>query len=161
MRRLFLNAHLLDHANGLNAKGGVLVDDSRIVAVGPQVTNANATPGVQVTDCKGRILTPGFIDMRVFTGEPGNEHRETLASASLASASPAIGCTANAYCVGFGESELLSVAVFLRRFFGGRQNGTYKSAGCVGGGRDSGGALHQSMRAALGTARSSPPKSAG
>ena len=86
MRRLFLNAHLLDHANGLNIKGGVLVDDSRIVAVGPQVTNANASPGVAVTDCKGHILTPGFIDMRVFTGEPGNEHRETLASASLAAA---------------------------------------------------------------------------
>ena len=34
---------------------------------------------------------------------------------------PAIGCTSNAYCVEFGESEWLSVAVFLRRFFGGRQ----------------------------------------
>ena len=29
---------------------------------------------------------PGLIDMRVFTGEPGNEHRETLASASAAAA---------------------------------------------------------------------------
>ena len=29
---------------------------------------------------------PGLIDMRVFTGEPGNEYRETLASASEAAA---------------------------------------------------------------------------
>lgn len=86
MRRLFINAHLLDRASGLDGKGGVIVDDGRIVAVGPQVTAANGGPQVQVTDCKGKLLTPGLIDMRVFTGEPGNEHRETLASASAAAA---------------------------------------------------------------------------
>ncbi|MDF2601752.1 MAG: Dihydroorotase, multifunctional complex type, partial [Methylobacterium brachiatum] len=37
-------------------------------------------------DCRGRILTPGLIDMRAFVGEPGAEHRETLASASAAAA---------------------------------------------------------------------------
>jgi dihydroorotase len=39
-----------------------------------------------VFDCKGLVLLPGIIDMRVFTGEPGNEHRETLATASEAAA---------------------------------------------------------------------------
>src|SRR5258706_14070298 len=32
------------------------------------------------------VLAPGLIDMRVFTGEPGSEHRETLESASQAAA---------------------------------------------------------------------------
>ena len=32
------------------------------------------------------MLAPGLIDMRVFTGEPGSEHRETLESASRAAA---------------------------------------------------------------------------
>jgi dihydroorotase len=32
------------------------------------------------------VLTPGLIDCRVFTGEPGSEHRESLASASEAAA---------------------------------------------------------------------------
>ena len=32
------------------------------------------------------MLAPGLIDMRVFVGEPGAEHRETLASASEAAA---------------------------------------------------------------------------
>ena len=32
------------------------------------------------------VLAPGLIDMRVFTGEPGSEHRETLESASRAAA---------------------------------------------------------------------------
>ena len=37
-------------------------------------------------DCTGLTLIPGLIDMRVFTGEPGTEYRETLASASEAAA---------------------------------------------------------------------------
>ena len=32
------------------------------------------------------MLAPGLIDMLVFTGEPGHEHRETLATASHAAA---------------------------------------------------------------------------
>jgi dihydroorotase len=46
------------------------------------VTAANAGTGAQIVDCRGKLLIPGLVDMRVFTGEPGNEHRETLASAS-------------------------------------------------------------------------------
>jgi dihydroorotase len=39
-----------------------------------------------VIDCKGRLVTPGLIDMRAFVGEPGAEYRETIASASEAAA---------------------------------------------------------------------------
>jgi dihydroorotase len=40
----------------------------------------------EVIDCHGRIVAPGLIDMRAFIGEPGEGHRETLASASQAAA---------------------------------------------------------------------------
>ncbi len=40
----------------------------------------------RVIDCKGHVLCPGLIDMQVFTGEPGQEHRETLKTASQAAA---------------------------------------------------------------------------
>ena len=41
---------------------------------------------VRVIDCNGAMLAPGLIDLRVKTGEPGNEPKETLKSASRAAA---------------------------------------------------------------------------
>ncbi|HEY5337555.1 MAG TPA: dihydroorotase, partial [Rhizomicrobium sp.] len=54
--------------------------------VGPRLFNDADPHDPEVIDCKGMVLAPGLIDMRVFTGEPGSEHRETLASASEAAA---------------------------------------------------------------------------
>jgi dihydroorotase len=85
-RTAFRNARLIDPASGLDAKGGLLVENGRIVDVGPRLFG-NAEPNdPEVIDCKGLVLAPGLIDMRVFTGEPGSEHRETLESASKAAA---------------------------------------------------------------------------
>ena len=85
-RRAYLNAHLVAPQQGLNGIGGVLIEDGLILAAGPQVTREMVGVATQVTDCKGKLLIPGLIDMRVFTGEPGSEYRETLASASEAAA---------------------------------------------------------------------------
>jgi dihydroorotase len=85
-RRAFLNARLIDPARKLDGKGGVLIADGRIIAAGPAVDQRAAGAGTPVIDCGGKLLFPGLVDMRVFTGEPGNEHRETLATASEAAA---------------------------------------------------------------------------
>jgi len=82
---LLANATLLDPATGRETRGAVLVRDGRIADIAE-----GAAPGVPAEatriDCRGRVLTPGLIDMRAFVGEPGAEHRETLASASAAAA---------------------------------------------------------------------------
>jgi dihydroorotase len=85
-RKALVNARLIDGASGLDETGGLIIDDGRIVAVGATVTAASAGSAAEVADCRGLAVMPGLIDMRVFTGEPGNEHRETLASASEAAA---------------------------------------------------------------------------
>ena len=85
-RRAYLNAHVIAPQQGLNGTGGVLIEDGWILAAGPQVTREMVGAATQITDCKGKLLIPGLIDMRVFTGEPGSEYRETLASASEAAA---------------------------------------------------------------------------
>ena len=78
-------AVLLDPATGRQTPGAVLVRDGRIADIVP-----GAAPGTpdqsRSIDCAGRVLAPGLIDMRAFVGEPGAEHRETLASASAAAA---------------------------------------------------------------------------
>jgi len=85
-RIAFRNARLIDPASGLDVKGGLLVENGRIADIGPRLFN-DAEPGdPEVIDCRGLVLAPGLIDCRVFTGEPGSEHRETLESASAAAA---------------------------------------------------------------------------
>jgi len=86
MRTAFLNARLIDPASGLDARGALLVEGEKIVDFGPRLFNDADPSDAEIVDCGGRALAPGLIDMRVFTGEPGSEHRETLESASRAAA---------------------------------------------------------------------------
>ncbi len=83
-RIAFRNARLIDPANGLDVKGGLLVENGRIADVGPRLFNDAEANDPEVIDCRGLVLAPGLIDCRVFTGEPGGEHRESLESASMA-----------------------------------------------------------------------------
>ena len=80
---LFLNARLIDPAAGTETRGGLLVVDGVIADVG-QV--GSAPDGSRIVDCGGDVLAPGLIDMQAFVGEPGAEHRETIASATAAAA---------------------------------------------------------------------------
>lgn len=84
-RLALLNARLIDPATGLDAPGALLVEDGKIADFGPRLF-AGTKPDCETIDCEDRVLAPGLIDMRVFTGEPGSEHRETLQSASEAAA---------------------------------------------------------------------------
>jgi dihydroorotase len=79
------NARVVDPASKRDAPGAVLVENGKIAGV------TNGAPqgvpdGAEHYDAKGMIVAPGLIDMRVFTGEPGHEYRETLASAAVAAA---------------------------------------------------------------------------
>jgi dihydroorotase len=82
----FRGCRLIDPASGLDAKGGLLIDNGRIADVGPRLFNDAEPTDPEVIDARGLVLTPGLIDARVFTGEPGSEHRESLESASAAAA---------------------------------------------------------------------------
>ena len=81
----FINARVMDPESGFDAPGGVLIQNNEIADIGPHL-HRNAPPDTEVVDCQGRILAPGLIDCQVFTGEPGEEHRETLKTASYAAA---------------------------------------------------------------------------
>jgi dihydroorotase len=84
-RTALVNARLIDPGTSLDQKGGVLIEDGKIVGLGPGV-NSGSVSDAQIIDCGGHVLAPGLIDMLVFSGEPGHEHRETLSTTSRAAA---------------------------------------------------------------------------
>jgi len=81
-----LNARLIDPAAGTQTRGGLLIIDGLIADLGGAVTRDSVPADAEIIDCAGDMVAPGLIDMRAFVGEPGAEHRETMASASAAAA---------------------------------------------------------------------------
>ena len=83
---LFENARIVDPSRGLDETGSVLIRDGKIVAAGADAHNQGAPERAEIVDLNGKAVLPGLVDARVFIGEPGAEHRETIASASRAAA---------------------------------------------------------------------------
>lgn len=82
----YVNARLLDPASGLDCRGALITEGPRIAALGPEVLADGAPEGLKVIDCEGQCLAPGLVDMRVQLREPGEEHKETIQTASRAAA---------------------------------------------------------------------------
>lgn len=85
-RTAFINARIVDPETGFDGPGALLTEGGKIADIGPRLFNDGKPTNAEIVDCGGRVLAPGLIDMRVFTGEPGEEHRETLASAGESAA---------------------------------------------------------------------------
>jgi len=85
-RTAIVNARIIDPASNFDGPGAVLLEGGTITDIGPRLFNDGKPAGAEIIDAKGHVLAPGLIDMRVFTGEPGAEHRETLKSAGEAAA---------------------------------------------------------------------------
>jgi dihydroorotase len=81
-----LGARLLDPASKRDERGGILIRDGLIVDLGPQVKAQALSEDFEHLDAGGHCLAPGLIDMRVQLREPGEEHKETIATASAAAA---------------------------------------------------------------------------
>jgi dihydroorotase len=82
----FTHARIVDPSRDIDEVGTVIIDGSEIVAAGFSAHNQGAPEGARTVNCHGKAIIPGLVDGRVFIGEPGEEHRETIASASLAAA---------------------------------------------------------------------------
>src|SRR5688572_13371501 len=78
MKLLIANGHLIDPAAPENTGMSVLIENGRVKAwLGP---GEKAPEGCEVFDASGLLVAPGFIDMHVHLREPGQEHKETIAS---------------------------------------------------------------------------------
>ncbi|HLS68143.1 MAG TPA: dihydroorotase [Kiloniellales bacterium] len=89
-RVAYVNARLLDPASDLDVAGALLTEGATIADLGPRLFNDGLPEDALVVDCGGACLAPGLVDMRVQLREPGEEHKESIASASRAAAAGGI-----------------------------------------------------------------------
>lgn len=81
---LIQHGHVIDPANGIDQEMDVLLRDGRVAAV--------AAPGKlrgqaeRTLNARGGIVAPGFIDLHVHLREPGQSHKETIATGTAAAA---------------------------------------------------------------------------
>jgi dihydroorotase len=94
MPLLLKNARVVDPANGIDGVRDLLVE-GRVIA---RVATDLPPEGAHVVDLTGLVVTPGLIDMHVHLREPGQEHKETIASgtaAAVAGGFTAVACMPN------------------------------------------------------------------
>ena len=82
----FVNARLVDPESGYDGPGALVTAGGVIADVlqGPEL--GAPSKDLEIVDCAGALLCPGLVDLRVKTGEPGAETKETLKSAARAAA---------------------------------------------------------------------------
>ncbi|WP_422369717.1 dihydroorotase [Hoeflea sp.] len=84
--RLLTNVRIVDPSQNMDEAGSILIIDGRIAEAGSSVSASDLPEGCEIEDCGGLLAVPGLVDACVHIGEPGAEHRETIASASRAAA---------------------------------------------------------------------------
>lgn len=84
MKLLIINGHLIDPAEGQNSGKNLLIENGKISA---WLSHSEPAPAdAEVFDAGGLIVAPGFIDLHVHLREPGQEHKETIATGCAAAA---------------------------------------------------------------------------
>lgn len=80
MNYLFKNGRYMNE-EGIIVATDLLVQDGKIAKVAENITADNA----EVIDVNGKLIAPGLVDVHVHLREPGGEHKETIATGTLAS----------------------------------------------------------------------------
>jgi dihydroorotase len=95
-KRLLKGVRLVDPSSGRDGIFDLLIEDDRIGRVGQDLP---VEPGTRIVELpSGVIVCPGLIDMHVHLREPGQEHKETIATgtaAAVAGGFTAVACMPN------------------------------------------------------------------
>jgi dihydroorotase len=95
MKRLLKGGRVVDPVNGIDGIHDILIDGDRIARVGRDLPVDGATV-IEIPS--GLVICPGLIDMHVHLREPGQEHKETVATgtaAAVAGGFTAVACMPN------------------------------------------------------------------
>jgi len=96
MKRLLKGGRVVDPANGRDGRFDILIDGDRIAGIGTDLAAGDDTQ--VITIAADLVITPGLIDMHVHLREPGQEHKETVATGTLSAVTggfTAVACMPN------------------------------------------------------------------
>src|SRR5438874_10694707 len=96
MKRLLKGGRVVDPASGRDGAFDILIDGDRIARIGKDLTVETGTTVVEIP--RGFVIAPGLIDIHVHLREPGQEHKETVATgaaAAVAGGFTAVACMPN------------------------------------------------------------------
>ncbi len=79
MNLLITNGRVIDPSQELDAKLDVLIEDGLVSRVDRRIKSS-----APVFDAAGLVVAPGFIDLHTHLREPGQEHKETIATGTRA-----------------------------------------------------------------------------
>jgi dihydroorotase len=94
VKTLIRGGRLVDPVQGIDANRDVLIENGFVARIGEDLD----ADGARVVDASGAIVAPGFVDMHVHLREPGQTHKETIASgtaAAVAGGFTAVACMPN------------------------------------------------------------------
>jgi dihydroorotase len=92
---LIRRGHLIDPAAGIDAPKDIVLKDGRVAEVAApgksslekaSPDKSKSSPAFEIIDANGLTVAPGLIDIHVHLREPGQGHKETIASGTAAAA---------------------------------------------------------------------------
>ena len=95
---LLKSVQVVDPAAGRNGRFDILIDQGRVVRIGRDIPS-DAANGARIVELPASVVvTPGLIDIHVHLREPGQEHKETIATGTLSAVTggfTAVACMPN------------------------------------------------------------------
>src|SRR4249919_1980830 len=95
MKTIVKGGRVIDPANGRDGEFDVLIENGAIARIGRNLP----VEGVDVFEIRrGWIVAPGLVDIHVHLREPGQEHKETIATgaaSAVAGGFTAVACMPN------------------------------------------------------------------
>jgi dihydroorotase len=82
MKLILSGGRILDPSQDIDREADLIIEDGKITSI----ADAGSARGDVVRDCRGKLVTPGLIDIHVHLREPGFEYKEDIESGTRAAA---------------------------------------------------------------------------